>query len=74
MYPDGVTGRKKPQRLVVGGTRYVAAAFKVLERDVQGRPLKLEVIHEDRIVPVVDGDEFITGYLRGEEMKGREPS
>jgi len=65
---------KKSMRIQIGKEKYVATVLKVNERDVQGRPLRCEIVHDDRTVKLEGGEEFIIVYMRANEAKGKASS
>lgn len=65
---------KKPMRIQIGKEKYVATVLQVKERDVQGRPLRCDVVHDDKTVKLEGGEEFIIVYMRASEAKGKAPS
>lgn len=61
--------RRKPSRIVVDRVAFEAVVLKVLERDTVGRPLRLEVVHQDEKVQLQEGDAFIIAYVRSAELQ-----
>lgn len=64
----------RTMQVLVDAEVYRASVLLVRSRDVNGRPLQCEVIHQDRKVDVEDGTEFLIIYMRGDELVKREPS
>lgn len=62
------------ERIKLGSNRYRLVVLHVTERDLHARPLKVEVVHDDRRVKVYDGMEFITAYIPEAETRKVKPS
>jgi hypothetical protein len=53
----------------IGGKDYKLVVLRVLERDAQGRPSKVELGHDDAVFKVEDGMEFFTAYVFADSVK-----
>jgi hypothetical protein len=53
---------KKPVRLMVGTERYEATVLLVTGHDNLGRPSECRLVHEEQIVNIKGGEEFLIVY------------
>lgn len=58
------------RRKDIKGEPHVLVVMKVTERDELGRPSAVQLGYDDSRFSVVDGDEFITAWIRETAAKG----
>jgi len=52
----------KGLRIKIRGEQYAAVVLKVVEKDVHGRPSRVDIVHDDQSTPIEGGEEFIVAW------------
>jgi len=65
---------KKPGLISVGKDKYRATVLRVLQKDIEGRPWKVEFVHDEKTVMLEGGEEFIIVYVHEQSLKRKKPS
>ncbi len=60
----------KPGSISVGGEVYVATVLRIFDRDKIGRPKQCMLMHEDDVVRVDGGEEFMIVYALRRVLDG----
>ena len=50
------------KKLNIRGEKHAAIVLKVLERDIHGRPSRVELLHDDQTTRIQGGEEFIVAW------------
>jgi len=58
----------------IDGEVYKIIVAKVIERDVHGRPSKADLLYDDQVTDVAQGDEFLTIFVPAFATKKQAPN